>query len=155
LTRCTLLEIINIIKNTQYDIIEFFIDDKSFGNIVLVIDDGRNQVRFIQDRGDIYAERRAKDHQIWNKLSSPQIPYDIGFLQAIKLFVNNNPNRVYNIKTAAFSLIESGCSFSCFKWCVFGSMASKTNWLFPKPSFEFLKSNLPGECLVAHSLRLL
>lgn len=80
-------EIINIIKNTQYDIIEFFIDDKSFGNIVLVIDDGRNQVRFIQDRGDIYVERRAKDQQIWNELSSPQIPYDIGFLQAIKLFV--------------------------------------------------------------------
>lgn len=80
-------EIINIIKNTQYDIIEFFIDDKSFGNIVLVIDDGRNQVRFIQDRGDIYVERRVKDQQIWNELSSPQIPYDIGFLQAIKLFV--------------------------------------------------------------------
>lgn len=81
-------EIINIVKDTQYNINEIFIDEKSFGNIVLVIDNGKNQVRFILDRGDVYVERREKDQEKWNELSLPRIPYDIDFLKAIKIFVN-------------------------------------------------------------------
>ena len=55
-----------MLAQSVYEIKSLVIDDKHFGNVVLEIGNENREVRLIQDRGDIYVEKRAVGTLQWS-----------------------------------------------------------------------------------------
>lgn len=55
-----------MLAQSAYEIKSLVIDDKHFGNVVLEIGNENREVRLIQDRGDVYAEKRAVGTLQWS-----------------------------------------------------------------------------------------
>lgn len=55
-----------VLGQSAYEIRSLTIDDMRFGNVVLEIGNENHEVRFIQDRGDVYVEKRAVGMVQWS-----------------------------------------------------------------------------------------
>ena len=56
-----------MLDQSAYEIKSLVIDDKHFGNVVLEIGNENHEVRLIQDRGDVYVEKRAVGMVQWSE----------------------------------------------------------------------------------------
>ena len=54
-----------LIKNTEYSLECLMIDFDTFGNVIVVLSCEEQLTRFIQDRGDIYADKKHRDSDRW------------------------------------------------------------------------------------------
>lgn len=59
-------QIFELLKHSSYKIVTLKIDDSCFGNVYLELSNATSFLRFIQDRGDVYVERRAANKIQWN-----------------------------------------------------------------------------------------
>lgn len=84
------LKIYNMIEQSPYHIISFHIDEKRFGNVFLELQNHSQQIRFIQDRGDVYVEKKGVNNVQWDEFlfvphkDSPSGYYD-SFLDSLTL----------------------------------------------------------------------
>ena len=88
-------EILEIIGNTEFKFDSLLIDNNRFGNIIITISTPCSSVRFIDDRGDIYTEKKLSGTVDWKSViltkktgNSTNTPHS-KLLSAIKTFVNH------------------------------------------------------------------
>lgn len=58
-------KVYSMVEQSPYHIISFHIDEKHFGNVFLELQNHSQQIRFIQDRGDIYVEKKTINNIQW------------------------------------------------------------------------------------------
>lgn len=60
-------QIYELVADSPYAVKLLEVNDRYFGNVHLVLQNETSDVRFIQDRGDVYVERKAIDAVQWNE----------------------------------------------------------------------------------------
>ena len=58
-------QILEIMKNSSFEFVSLLIDNKHFGNVIIIISNNSGFVRFIEDRGDIYIEKKLHTDTTW------------------------------------------------------------------------------------------
>lgn len=58
-------QITAIVHNTNYQLKLLQVHPESFGNAVVEVENNEMTVRFVQDRGDIYRDKKSKDTERW------------------------------------------------------------------------------------------
>lgn len=60
-------KVYEVVADSPYEVKLLEVNDGCFGNVHLVLQNETSDVRFIQDRGDVYVERKAIDAVQWNE----------------------------------------------------------------------------------------
>ena len=87
-------QICQLLQNTPYAVKYLSIDDKHFGNVYLELSDSIRDFRFIQDRGDVYVEKKIagvtqwSDHLFFSHNASDESYYGL-LLKAVTQIAKN------------------------------------------------------------------
>ena len=91
-------KIIEIVKVSDYKLKSMQIDNLHFGNIIVILESRNELIRFVQDRGDIYKERKSLTSEYWGDQVleySHAVKMDNSFsllILAIENFINKKQN---------------------------------------------------------------
>lgn len=60
------LQVSELLERSSYELIYLEVNDRCFGNVYLELGTSTSSVRIIQDRGDVFVERKAVNASQWN-----------------------------------------------------------------------------------------